>query len=117
MTELIAAHHAESAAATLLTTTLADPTGYGRILRSTDGEVLAIIEQADATEPQKKITEVNAAVYAFDVGALRSALSRLRADNAQQELYLTDAIALVLSLIHISEPTRRLRGSRMPSSA
>ncbi|MFB1295100.1 bifunctional UDP-N-acetylglucosamine diphosphorylase/glucosamine-1-phosphate N-acetyltransferase GlmU [Mycobacterium sp. pW049] len=95
LAELVTAHHAESAAATLLTTTLADPTGYGRILRSTDGEVLAIIEQADATDAQQEITEVNAAVYAFDVGALRSALSRLRSDNAQQELYLTDAIALV----------------------
>ncbi|WP_024448041.1 bifunctional UDP-N-acetylglucosamine diphosphorylase/glucosamine-1-phosphate N-acetyltransferase GlmU [Mycolicibacterium iranicum] len=95
LAELVAAHHAEPAAATLLTTTLADPTGYGRILRSTDGEVLAIIEQADATESQKMITEVNAAVYAFDIGALRSALSRLRSDNAQQELYLTDAIALI----------------------
>lgn len=94
LAELVAAHHAESAAATLLTTTLDDPTGYGRILRSEDGEVLAIIEQADATEAQKKITEVNAAVYAFDIGALRSALGKLRSDNAQQELYLTDAIAL-----------------------
>lgn len=94
LADLVAAHHAESAAATLLTTTLADPTGYGRILRSEDGEVLAIIEQADATDDQKKITEVNAAVYAFDIGALRSALGKLRSDNAQQELYLTDAIAL-----------------------
>lgn len=94
---LVAAHYAESAAATLLTTTLTDPTGYGRILRNVDGEVHAIIEQADATESQKEITEVNAAVYAFDIGALRTALGKLRSDNAQQELYLTDAIALVRS--------------------
>ena len=92
---LIETHDAEAADATLLTTTLADPTGYGRILRTQDGEVIGIVEQADATESQRAITEVNAAVYAFGIGALRSALGRLRSDNAQGELYLTDAIALV----------------------
>ncbi len=97
LAELVATHNAESAAATLLTTTLPDPTGYGRILRGQDGGVLGIVEQADATEAQKAITEVNAAVYAFDIGALRSALGKLHSDNAQQELYLTDAIALVRS--------------------
>ena len=97
LSDLIAAHDAESAAATLLTTTLADPTGYGRILRTQDGGVIGIVEQADATPSQRAITEVNAAVYAFDAGALRSALSRLQADNAQGELYLTDVIAIVRS--------------------
>ncbi|MCV7354577.1 bifunctional UDP-N-acetylglucosamine diphosphorylase/glucosamine-1-phosphate N-acetyltransferase GlmU [Mycolicibacterium fluoranthenivorans] len=81
--------------ATILTTTLADPTGYGRIVRDEAGAVLAIVEQADADAAQRAIAEVNSGVYAFDAAALRSALSRLRADNAQQELYLTDAIALV----------------------
>ncbi|MBB2991033.1 bifunctional UDP-N-acetylglucosamine pyrophosphorylase/glucosamine-1-phosphate N-acetyltransferase [Mycolicibacterium iranicum] len=95
--ELVATHHAASAGATLLTTTQADPTGYGRILRGDDGQVTGIVEQADASDEQKAITEVNAAVYAFDIAALRSTLSRLRSDNAQQELYLTDAIALVRS--------------------
>ena len=81
--------------ATILTTTLADPTGYGRIVRDEAGAVLAIVEQADADAAQRAIAEVNSGVYAFDAAALRSALSRLRADNAQQELYLTDVIALV----------------------
>lgn len=97
LADLIAAHSAESAVATVLTTTLANPTGYGRILRTEAGEVLGIVEQADASPSQKEITEVNAGVYAFDVGALRSALGRLRADNAQQELYLTDVISIVRS--------------------
>lgn len=84
-----------STAATLLTTTLADPTGYGRILRTQDGEVTSIVEQADATESQRAIREVNAAVYAFDADALRWALTQLRADNAQRELYLTDAVEIL----------------------
>ena len=97
LADLIAAHSAESAAATVLTTTLPDPTGYGRILRTQDGEVIGIVEQADATPSQRAITEVNAGVYAFDIAALRSALSRLRSDNAQHELYLTDVISIVRS--------------------
>ncbi|OBI43774.1 UDP-N-acetylglucosamine diphosphorylase/glucosamine-1-phosphate N-acetyltransferase [Mycobacterium kyorinense] len=95
LADLVAAHGSHPAAVTVLTTTLADPTGYGRILRTQDHEVIAIVEQADATPSQQQICEVNAGVYAFDVAALRSALGRLSADNAQQELYLTDVIAIV----------------------
>ncbi|MCW2652888.1 MAG: bifunctional UDP-N-acetylglucosamine pyrophosphorylase / glucosamine-phosphate N-acetyltransferase [Mycobacterium sp.] len=95
LADLIATHSAEPAAVTVLTTTLPDPTGYGRILRTQDREVIAIVEQADATASQREIREVNAGVYAFDIGALRSALSRLRSDNAQHELYLTDVISIV----------------------
>jgi bifunctional UDP-N-acetylglucosamine pyrophosphorylase/glucosamine-1-phosphate N-acetyltransferase len=98
---LIATHSSETAAATVLTTTLPDPTGYGRILRTQDGEVIGIVEQADATPSQQAIREVNAGVYAFDIAALRSALTRLRADNAQHELYLTDVISIVRSDGHI----------------
>ncbi|MDZ4265242.1 MAG: bifunctional UDP-N-acetylglucosamine diphosphorylase/glucosamine-1-phosphate N-acetyltransferase GlmU, partial [Mycobacterium sp.] len=97
LADLIAAHSAESAVATVLTTTLADPTGYGRILRTQDGAVMGIVEQTDASPSQRAITEVNAGVYAFDIGALRSALGRLRSDNAQHELYLTDVISIVRS--------------------
>ncbi len=82
---------------TVLTSTATDPTGYGRILRTTDGEVAAIVEQADATEAQRAITEVNSGVYAFDAATLRGALSSLSADNAQGELYLTDVIAIARS--------------------
>jgi bifunctional UDP-N-acetylglucosamine pyrophosphorylase/glucosamine-1-phosphate N-acetyltransferase len=101
---LIVAHGAAPAAATVLTTTLPDPTGYGRILRTKDGEggdFLGIVEQADASPSQRAIREVNAGVYAFDIAALRSALSRLRSDNAQQELYLTDVISIVRSDGHV----------------
>jgi bifunctional UDP-N-acetylglucosamine pyrophosphorylase / glucosamine-1-phosphate N-acetyltransferase len=95
--DLVATHSSEPAAVTVLTTTLADPTGYGRILRTHDREVIAIIEQADATPSQQTITEVNTGVYAFDIGALRSALKRLSSDNARHELYLTDVVAILRS--------------------
>jgi bifunctional UDP-N-acetylglucosamine pyrophosphorylase/glucosamine-1-phosphate N-acetyltransferase len=95
LASLIDTHGAQSAAATLLTTTLPDPTGYGRVLRTQDGEVISIVEQADATASQLAIQEVNAAVYAFDATALRTALTKLSSDNAQGELYLTDAIEIL----------------------
>jgi bifunctional UDP-N-acetylglucosamine pyrophosphorylase/glucosamine-1-phosphate N-acetyltransferase len=95
LADLIDSHGAESAAATVLTTTVPDPTGYGRILRTQDGEVIGIVEQADATRSQQEIREINASVYAFDTAPLRSALSRLRSNNAQSELYLTDVVSIV----------------------
>ena len=101
LADLIATHSGETAAATVMTTTLPDPTGYGRILRTQDREVIGIVEQADATPSQLAITEVNAGVYAFDITALRSALSRLRSDNAQQEQYLTDVMSIVRSDGHV----------------
>jgi len=87
--------HGSEAAATVLTTTLPDPTGYGRVLRTQDHEVIGIVEEADASRSQQAITEVNAGVYAFDAAALRSALERLRPHNAQQEYYLTDVISII----------------------
>jgi bifunctional UDP-N-acetylglucosamine pyrophosphorylase / glucosamine-1-phosphate N-acetyltransferase len=99
LADLIATHDAVSAAVTMLTTTLADPSGYGRILRTQDdpqqGQVMAIVEHTDATPSQRQIREVNAGVYAFDIAALRSALGRLSSNNAQQELYLTDVVAIL----------------------
>jgi bifunctional UDP-N-acetylglucosamine pyrophosphorylase/glucosamine-1-phosphate N-acetyltransferase len=99
LADLIATHGApgsgQGAAVTVLTTTVSDPSGYGRILRTQDNEVTAIVEHADATASQREIREVNAGVYAFDTAALRSALNRLGSNNAQQELYLTDVIAIL----------------------
>ena len=83
------------AGATVVTTTLADPTGYGRIIRDADGAVAAIVEHADADDDQRAVAEINSGIYAFEADALRSALTRLRTDNAQGELYLTDVIALI----------------------
>ncbi|TAH35982.1 MAG: hypothetical protein EYC70_12095 [Planctomycetota bacterium] len=80
----------------LLTAVLADPAGYGRIVRDEPGELRAIVEDADCDEETAAIQEVNAGVYCLDLAILRRALAELTADNAQGELYLTDAALAVL---------------------
>lgn len=82
------------AAVTVLTSTAPDPTGYGRIVRNDDGEVLRIVEHKDATEAEREIDEVNSGVYAFDAQVLRDSLGKLGTDNSQGELYLTDVVQL-----------------------
>lgn len=88
-------HRETGAAATLLSTSLDDPAGYGRIVRGADGSVEGIVEQRDATEAQRAIDEVNAGVYAFGVSHLRDLLARLSTDNAAGEKYLTDVVGLL----------------------
>ena len=84
-------------AAVLVTAQAPDPTGYGRVLRGADGNVAAIVEQRDANEAQRAIREINAGMYVFDIKALRSALGRIEAHNAQGEYYLTDVIGLLIA--------------------
>ncbi len=91
---LIADHSATGNAVTVLTAVVADPTGYGRIVRDEDGVVTSIVEQKDATPEQREITEINSGVYAFDAPVLVDGLSRLSTDNAQGELYLTDVLGI-----------------------
>lgn len=71
-----------------------DPTGYGRIVRNANNEVVAIVEHKDATEQQRTITEVNTGIMALPNQNLKAWLSRISNQNAQQEYYLTDIIAL-----------------------
>jgi bifunctional UDP-N-acetylglucosamine pyrophosphorylase/glucosamine-1-phosphate N-acetyltransferase len=91
---LLAVHRAEGHRVTLLTAELADATGYGRVLRDSDGGVRAIVEQKDATAEELAVREVNAGIYVFDGAFLAGALDRLSADNAQREYYLTDLVAI-----------------------
>jgi bifunctional UDP-N-acetylglucosamine pyrophosphorylase/glucosamine-1-phosphate N-acetyltransferase len=86
------------AAATVATTTLDDPSGYGRIVRGTDGSIERVVETkapGDATEEQLAIREVNAGVYAFAGQALLDALREVRSDNAQGEYYLPDVLPVL----------------------
>ncbi len=91
---LAATHAAAGASTTLLTTVLADPTGYGRIVRAPDGAVLEVVEHKDADEVTRRIDEIATGVYAFEAAALRDALSQLKTDNAQGEQYLPDVVAI-----------------------
>src|SRR5674476_1377479 len=98
LAQLLEAHVADANAVTILTTDVADPTGYGRIIRDPGtGQVARIVEHKDADPAEREITEVNASVYVFDSTVLRAALTRLGRDNAQREVYLTDVVAIARS--------------------
>lgn len=88
-------HVSTGAAATVLTAVVDDATGYGRILRAENGDVIGIVEHKDATEAQRAIGEFNSGIYIFDLPLLRGALTRLTTDNAQGEEYLTDVLAIL----------------------
>lgn len=92
---LVAEHRDRGAAATLLTARLEDPTGYGRILRDDRGGVVGVVEQADATDEQRLIDEVNTSMYCFEHQALAVALGEIAPDNAQGEWYLTDVVGVL----------------------
>ena len=93
--ELTEVHVLAEAAATMVTMDLDDPTGYGRVVRGADGNVERVVEtkaEGDATPEQLAIREVNAGVYAFEPDAMLDALAALEPDNAQNELYLPEAL-------------------------
>jgi bifunctional UDP-N-acetylglucosamine pyrophosphorylase/glucosamine-1-phosphate N-acetyltransferase len=94
LARVVAGHGASGAAATVLTVTMDDPTGYGRIERDGD-QVMGIVEQRDADTEQRAVREVNTSVYAFDAALLTSALGRLDRGNSQGEYYLTDVIGIL----------------------
>lgn len=91
---LVTEHVAGGAALTLLTSELAEPFGYGRVLRESDGTVTRIVEESDATPEQRALREVNSGVYAFDGAFLSAGLGRLGTANSQGELYLTDLVKI-----------------------
>jgi bifunctional UDP-N-acetylglucosamine pyrophosphorylase/glucosamine-1-phosphate N-acetyltransferase len=92
---LLQEHRASAASVTLLTATLDDPHGYGRIVRGRNGAFRAIVEEKDASEVERQIHEVNAGVYCFSGQDLWPALSRLENKNSAAEYYLTDVVSLM----------------------
>ncbi|MGX7099616.1 bifunctional UDP-N-acetylglucosamine diphosphorylase/glucosamine-1-phosphate N-acetyltransferase GlmU [Globicatella sanguinis] len=88
-------HSENQAGATILTAIAEEPTGYGRVVRSTNEDVEKIVEQKDASESELKITEINTGTYVFDNKALFKALANVKNDNAQGEYYLPDVIELI----------------------
>jgi bifunctional UDP-N-acetylglucosamine pyrophosphorylase/glucosamine-1-phosphate N-acetyltransferase len=95
--ELLAAHRAAGASATVLSFEPDDPRQYGRVLRSDDGGLAAIVEHRDATDEQRAVREVNSSIYVFRADTLWPVLDRLVPHNAQGELYLTDTVAILVS--------------------
>jgi bifunctional UDP-N-acetylglucosamine pyrophosphorylase/glucosamine-1-phosphate N-acetyltransferase len=94
--QLVDEHRKSGAAATVLSFEPPDPRAYGRIVRGGDGGLEQIVEHADADESQREIGEVNSSIYVFEADRLWPALERIEPVNAQGELYLTDAVRLLV---------------------
>jgi bifunctional UDP-N-acetylglucosamine pyrophosphorylase/glucosamine-1-phosphate N-acetyltransferase len=94
---LLETHRREGAAATVLSFDRDDPGAYGRVMRDRDGSLRAIVEATDATEEERAVKEVNSSIYVFASEKLWPALERLRPENAQGELYLTDTVRELVS--------------------
>lgn len=93
--KLIAKSIAEKESATILTALYNNPAGYGRVVRDASGNVKAIVEERDATDEEKEITEINGGIYCFDIEELILALEKITRNNAQGEYYLTDVIKIM----------------------
>jgi bifunctional UDP-N-acetylglucosamine pyrophosphorylase/glucosamine-1-phosphate N-acetyltransferase len=92
---LVATHRNGNAAATILSAVVADPSGYGRIVRKSETAVSAIVEESQLTDEQREINEINSAIYCITLENLWPALAQVKPNNKHRELYLTDAIAVM----------------------
>ncbi|MBW9206917.1 bifunctional UDP-N-acetylglucosamine diphosphorylase/glucosamine-1-phosphate N-acetyltransferase GlmU [Mumia sp. zg.B53] len=90
-------HRQHGRTLSVLTAKVANPHGYGRVVRGADGGVVEIVEERDATDEQRRIDEINSGILAFDLAWAREALRTLGNDNAQGEYYLTDLIGLAVA--------------------
>ncbi len=103
---LVAAHHEAGFALSVLTTILEDPTGYGRIVHGRDGAIARIVEELDATDEERLVTEVNTSIYLVKAALLGPALRRLDRSNSQGEYYLTDVVGVLYNAGHHSQSVR-----------
>jgi bifunctional UDP-N-acetylglucosamine pyrophosphorylase/glucosamine-1-phosphate N-acetyltransferase len=95
--ELVETHRRDEVVATVLSFEPDDPKQYGRVLRSSDGGLAAIVEHRDATDEQREVREVNSSIYVFRADRLWPVLDRLDPHNVQGELYLTDTVAILVA--------------------
>jgi bifunctional UDP-N-acetylglucosamine pyrophosphorylase/glucosamine-1-phosphate N-acetyltransferase len=93
--EFMAAHQSDKSVASVLTALLPDPAGYGRIIRGDNSSILKIVEEKDASDSEKEIDEINTGVYLFELKVLKEVIRKLKNNNSQKELYLTDVISLI----------------------
>lgn len=101
LTSLVNTHLHAQYAVTLLGVNLEDPSGYGRVVTDNKGSVVRIVEDADATDSEKRISTINSGIYCVRRSFLERAITRLKSDNAQNEIYLTDIIEIAT---HFKEP-------------
>lgn len=93
---LVEHHENNQAHATVLSATSENPFGYGRILRDSEGRLVSIVEQKDATDAEQQINEISSGIFAFDNQVLFEKLELVKNDNAQSEYYLPDVLSLIL---------------------
>jgi bifunctional UDP-N-acetylglucosamine pyrophosphorylase/glucosamine-1-phosphate N-acetyltransferase len=113
--DLVDTHQREGADATILSAEPPDPRLYGRVVRDRNGTVLKVVEGTDASDEEQKIREINSSIYVFRSSALWPALEQLQPKNVQGELYLTDAIEIIVSgggkvAAHIAADSRETDG-------
>jgi bifunctional UDP-N-acetylglucosamine pyrophosphorylase/glucosamine-1-phosphate N-acetyltransferase len=94
--QLVSRQQDSGAAATLISTRLKDPTGYGRVIRTENGNVAAIVEQKAATREQLAVHEINAGIYCFDAALFWDAIHELTPNSAANEYYLTDMVEILI---------------------
>lgn len=104
---MVAYHHDNRAAITVLTALMDDPYGYGRVVRDTSGRVTRIVEQKDADPEEQEIREINSGIYCMDSDFLFANIKGIGNDNAQGEYYLTDLLAIAVrkGLVCLALPT------------
>lgn len=112
---LLETHRGGNASATILSAVVANPAGYGRIVRKTETTVSAIVEESQLGEEQREINEINSAIYCFTLDKLWPALAQVKPNNKHRELYLTDAISVMASrgetvLARVAEDSREVLG-------
>lgn len=113
--DLVSAHRNQMADLTVLAAKVNDPTGYGRIIQDNDGQLLAIREEADATDLEKQIDIVNSGIFCFEKGFLESGLERIENNNSQGEYYLTDLVEVAVqnrakTLVRIIDDAEQVMG-------
>jgi UDP-N-acetylglucosamine diphosphorylase/glucosamine-1-phosphate N-acetyltransferase len=112
-------HREQAAAVTVLTAVLPDATGYGRVLRDTQGGIVRIVEHKDANEEERAVREINSGIYIFNRAALFHALKQVGNDNAQGEYYLPDVFGIFraegqVMLPHVVDDIEEIRGINTP---
>ncbi|KAB2878191.1 NTP transferase domain-containing protein [bacterium] len=115
MKHLIQMHAEQRADATVLTTHMPDPAGYGRVIRQTDQSVQKIVEHKDASDVEKQITEINSGIYLFRSRELFNALKKINSNNVQNEYYLPDVLNVLIHekkkvCAYVTEDYREISG-------
>lgn len=113
--DLVSAHRSLKADLTVLAVTVKDPTGYGRIIQDNNGLLLAIREEADATDLEKQISLVNSGIFCFGKRFLESGLRRIKNNNSQGEYYLTDLVEIAVqskakTFVQITQDAEQVMG-------